>query len=181
MIDGYWQTELYFKDIAQTICEDFSLRQIPAGQYEEFARKISNCSNSVVLHIRRGDYVSNKYTLSVHGVCSVDYYKQAVSIIKEKVSNPFFFVFSDDPEIALDLVKEILDDNTYEFIQSGKGELDMSLMRLSKHFIIANSSFSWWAAWLSENKEKNIIAPKRWLNNDTHDTSDLIPHSWLRI
>ena len=178
-IDGYWQSYKYFESIELQLRQELSLKKPFSNINLQIAEQISNV-NAVSIHIRRGDYVSNKHTNSVHGVCSLDYYRAAIEAVSARVENPVFFVFSDDiswvkNNLAIDLQCIFIDHNV-----GGQSYNDMYLMRLCQHHIIANSSFSWWGAWLGINPNKIVIAPKQWFTNDTV-TDDLIPSSWLRL
>jgi len=176
--DGYWQSEKYFNDYREELLEQFTLKNGIHSQTRIFKQKIEN-AESISLHIRRADYVTNAHTNSVHGTCDLVYYRKAVSFLKSKVSNPHFFIFSDD----LAWAKENLDfiDNI-TFVELEKDVPDheeMYLMSQCRHNIIANSSFSWWGAWLNQNPDKIVIAPKQWFNDLAINTSDLIPESWI--
>lgn len=178
-LDGYWQSYKYFESIEPQLKQEFSLKNSISRLNLDISEQISSV-NAVSVHIRRGDYVSNKHTNSVHGLCSLDYYRAAIQTITERVENPFFFIFSDD----IAWIKDNLttnSDTVYVDHNSGKQSYnDMYLMSLCQHHIIANSSFSWWGAWLGANAKKIVIAPKQWFVNDTV-TNDLIPKSWLRL
>jgi len=179
-IQGYWQSEKYFCQIRQVLLNDFKLRNKLDSINQAMLNRIGNC-NSVSLHVRRGDYVSNSMTNHSHGTCSLDYYQDAIRHIAAKVSDPHFFVFSDDPSWTKDNIK--MDFPTI-FVTTNNGETcyrDMELMRNCKHNIIANSSFSWWGAWLNTYPQKTVVAPQAWFNNFQADTRDLIPDSWLRV
>lgn len=179
-LQGYWQSEKYFKGIEKIIREDFTLSEEPDYLNQQMIDKIRNCE-AVSLHIRRGDYVSDPETTAYHGICSEEYYRGAVSKLENYVKNPHFFVFSDDPS----WVKEKLDirhsTTIVDFNGSEKDYEDMRLMSLCKHHIIANSSFSWWGAWLSNNPQKIVVAPKQWFNKPDIKTQDLIPGTWFRL
>lgn len=176
-VDGYWQSEKYFLDIENEIRKEFTLRN-PLGQYSKLiSKKISSVENPVSLHIRRNDRVKDERTKILHGSSSEEYYKEAMNIINEKTKNPTYFVFSDDIEWARANVKTGF---PTEFIGQGhdKNYEDMELMRLCKHHILANSTFGWWGAWLSDHYKTGItIAPKRW--NIKFDTKDLLPKHWI--
>jgi hypothetical protein len=179
-LDGYWQSERYFGDTTELIRKELTLREPPSGRNAELAREIAECQ-AVSLHVRRGDYVNDEITHRVHGVCGMDYYARAVTYIANRVNVPVFFVFSDDPAWARENIKlhhpmQIVDHNGPEC-----GYEDMRLMSLCRHHIIANSSFSWWGAWLNPSHDKIVIAPKRWFNSSDADTSDLYPDSWVRL
>jgi len=177
---GYWQCEKYFLDIKETIIEEFSVRTRPDSRNQELADSIKSC-NSVALHVRRGDYINNPHTNSVHGTCSLEYYQLCVAKLVEKVSDPHFIIFSDDPEWVTDnfgFLKypvTFIDNNGPE-----KDYEDLRLMTICKHNIIANSTFSWWGAWLNPNPEKLVYAPAKWFNKEAN-TGDLIPASWFRV
>ncbi len=179
-LDGYWQSEKYFNDISEVIRKDFTVKHQQAGRNKEIAELIED-SNSVSLHIRRGDYVSNKITNTVHGLCNLDYYNRAIIYIAEKFSNLHFFVFSDDPIWTKKYIS-VKENITYvDHNKADKNYEDLRLMSQCKHHIIANSSFSWWGAWLNQNPDKIVIAPRKWFNEDSIDTKDLIPESWIRL
>lgn len=179
-LKGYWQSEKYFLDYEDIIRYDFTLKHKLSDESARYAQMITD-STSIGLHVRRGDYVNNPSTNDYHGVCSLDYYKKAVSIINDLNINPYFFIFSDD----LAWVKENLDFIEKKvFIELDDNIPDceeMYLLSQCNHNIIANSSFSWWGAWLNQNPNKVVIAPKRWFADTSIDTSDLIPKTWTRI
>ena len=178
-LDGYWQSEKYFKDIEIVLRNDFSFRTDADNKNKEYIRLIES-TESVSVHIRRGDYVSSSKTKAFHGVCSLSYYEEAICRIREQINEPVFFVFSDE----IEWVKANLSINaeTYyvDFNGPDRGRDDLRLMSICKHHIIANSSFSWWGAWLCSHLNKLIYAPKKWFENKI-DTSDNIPESWIKI
>lgn len=179
-LEGYWASEKYFKDIENIIRKDFTFKDKPDEVNQQMVGRIKNC-DSVSIHIRRGDYVFDEKTNKYHGFCDLDYYLRAITLVTKTVKNPQFFVFSDDIKWA----KQNLHPKfpcTYVDHNVGKKDYeDMHLMSLCKHNIIANSSFSWWGAWLNQNPGKIVIAPKKWFRNKSIDTKDLIPHSWVKI
>lgn len=179
-LDGYWQSEKYFADIEDIIRNEFVVTSPQEGSNRELANQIKSCE-SVSLHIRRGDYVSNPHTNKTHGTCDMDYYLRCIECLTKTVKNPHFFVFSDDIEWArlnLKLPYSItfIDNNGPE-----KNYEDLRLMSICKHNIIANSSFSWWGAWLNANPDKIVLAPKRWFNTNERNTKDLIPEEWYTV
>lgn len=181
-LDGYWQSERYFLDVASKLRKEFTLTQ----PLDEANRRMLNqirdpLSQAVSLHIRRGDYVSNAHTAQFHGVCPLDYYRSAVDHISGRLSKPHFFVFSDDPDwvrsnLSLDHPMIVVEVNSAD-----RGVFDMMLMMSCSHHVIANSSFSWWGAWLNPHEDKIVVAPKRWFSGGSLDTRDLIPSSWIRL
>lgn len=179
-LDGYWQSERYFKEIEGTIRSEFRLR-VAADDVNQKTATAIRAVNAVSLHIRRGDYATCSETHEVHGLCPLDYYEEATRIISARVSAPVFFVFSDDPgwvreNLFLDAPMTIVSHNGTEL-----GEEDLRLISLCRHHIIANSSFSWWGAWLNPSTEKIVIAPRRWFNKADIDTADLLPPAWMSI
>lgn len=177
---GYWQAEKYFLDIRDELLEDFKVKELPAALNAKWATQI-NSVNAVSIHIRRGDYVKDKATNVMHGFCGLQYYVDAIEIIKNKIENPVFFVFSDDMEWAKNNLKSSLPVFFVENNPVEQAHEDMRLMSLCKHNIIANSTFSWWAAWLNNNTNKIVIAPKLWFADEKYKNEDLIPDKWLKL
>jgi hypothetical protein len=179
-LDGYWQCEKYFRDIADIIRRELTVRHDPDHSNKALAAEIT-AVNAVSLHIRRGDYVSDPVTHQYHGVCTLEYYQRAVALIADAIAKPHFFVFSDDP----DWVRRNLKLKYPSTCVSGNGPEksyeDLRLMSLCKHHIIANSSFGWWGAWLNNKAGKIVVAPNKWFRDSKIDTSDLIPGGWYRI
>lgn len=177
---GYWQSPHYFNAIRKKLLEDFQIRELPSEKDYPFLNELSH-KNAVSIHIRRGDYISNPEYLKNHGLCPVEYYQQAIEYICSKTAKPVFYFFSDDME----WVKKNLNINHPAVYvggtPEGKDHYEMYLMSLCKHNIIANSSFSWWGAWLNTNPEKIVVAPKQWMGDAGIDTTDLIPKNWVRI
>lgn len=182
LLIGYFQSEKYFVHIRPLILENFKwispVSDINFGLIESF-----ESTNSVSIHIRRGDFVNNDVINSVHGLCDIDYYKSAISYINLNIDNPFFFIFSDDINWAKKMFENM---SSVIFISHNVGKesyWDMRLMSYCKNNIIANSSFSWWGAWLNLNKLKIVIAPKIWFNDHNLElqTQNLIPSEWIRI
>ncbi len=177
-LDGYWQNENYFKDIRNEILKDFTLKQDISKEAKEYLKQIQN-SNSVSLHVRRGDYVQNSNTNKIHGVCDLNYYKRAIKYILEKMDNPMFFIFSDDIKWCKEnfdfLENKIFVDKTKSAIE------DLELMKNCKHNIIANSTFSWWGAWLNENNEKIVIGPKQWFVKKEWKNLNLVCEGWIKV
>ena len=178
MIDGYFQSERYFSGIAESLRVEFVPVALLSQQNAHYAELARGCE-SVALHVRRGDYVTNLNALKVHGVCSPDYFETAITYMRERLENPRFFVFSNDMAWARENLK--LGDNAVFVTGNEKyPEIDIHLMAQCRHHIIANSSFSWWGAWLNPSKSKIVIAPERWFAKPM-DTSDLIPRQWVRL
>jgi hypothetical protein len=178
--EGYWQSENYFRDIRGSILKSITFDNL-SNECLEFKNNISKSLNSVSLHIRRGDYAQNPETNEYHGLMGINYYKSSIEILNSKLNNPTFFVFSDDKSYA----KSLFDGKENFIVIDSKFEdyEELFLMSKCEHQIIANSSFSWWGAWLNQNKNKNVIAPKNWFKNQEMQskTKDLIPKEWMRI
>lgn len=177
-LEGYWQSERYFLFNSSAIRKDFTLRSTLDGANRKMLAHIESV-NAVSLHVRRGDYVNDPHTNKFHGVCSLDYYRAAIEYVVGRVEKPHFVVFSDDQDwVGRNLAFEY--PATFVTLNSkDRGVFDMALMQRCRHHIIANSSFSWWGAWLNPSAGKLVIAPKRWFNNPSNDTRDLIPPSWI--
>lgn len=185
-LNGYWQCEKYFDAIRTEILNDFTLKESTLNELHENViltetKELMLKSNSVSVHFRRGDYVSDEITNSFHGTCSIQFYQDAIKLMAQQVQSPHFFLFSDDPEWVLK--NRIIDDFPTTVVTTSNMHLDMYMMSLCKHNIIANSSFSWWGAWLNRNPEKLVIAPQRWFAKDelNPQTQDLIPQNWIRL
>jgi len=179
-LDGYWQSENYFKDIEAVIRKELSIKTPIDDDNCAIRDKIDN-DHSISIHIRRGDYVSNSSTTMIYGICSLDYYRRAVAIMAGRVKSPHFFIFSDDPSWARDNLK--LPFPATFIVNNGpdKDYEDLRLMSLCRHNILANSSFSWWGAWLNAHPDKMVIAPQKWFNTDKMDPRDLVPQRWIKI
>jgi hypothetical protein len=177
-LNGYWQSERYFKPIKTILFEEFRLKSALQGKNKKLAEQINAC-RSVSLHIRLGDYVSNPKTNRFHGTCSLDYYQRCVEDVASKGEPAHFFIFSDEPQ-KVNFIKNLPYKTTIvDHNDPASGYEDMRLMSLCKHNIIANSSFSWWAAWLNQNQGKRVYAPQKWFNHPQKNTKDLYPETWI--
>lgn len=178
-LSGYWQSEKYFVKAGEQIRADFVFKSPLSGENAELSKKIKQV-NSVSLHVRRGDYMNNQKTNATHGVCSLEYYKKAIQYVAERVAQPYFFIFSDD----IEWVKEnLIIDFPFVYVQHNRSKesyKDMQLMSMCCHHIIANSSFSWWGAWLNPGKGKIVVAPAKWFANQT-SVRDLFPQGWVTL
>jgi len=186
-LSGYWQTEKYFSRISLRIRKDFRFAKPLSLRNDELAKQIAN-SESVSIHVRRGDYISNNITNQYHGVCDLGYFQTAIRFIVDKIRNPTFFVFSDDMDWVTSHLKIEHKHYLVGHNQGTESYNDMRLMSLCKYNIIANSSFSWWGAWLNANEEKIVVAPKYWLNpNSTWykdwkvSMDDYVPANWHQV
>lgn len=176
---GRWQSELYFKDISEQIKKDFSITVHFNEQIKLYANKIQMC-NAVCLHVRRGDLITSVVYSSTIGVINIDYYNVAINYIKQQINNPVFFVFSDD----IDWCKKnvILQDQTYymdDTTSGKKAEGHLFLMKQCKHFIISNSTYAWWGAWLSDYNQKIVVYPANWYKDEEYNNKKMCPSSWI--
>lgn len=182
-LKGYWQSEKYFLDIAGIIRREFTVKTPLSGKSKELAELIAS-KQSVSLHIRRGDYFATRKTKQVHGACDLDYYFRCVDYLKQLVKNAHFFIFSDDHEWAGVNLKQLYPATPVDCNRSDKDYEDLWLMSRCKHHIIANSTFSWWGAWLNPGKDKIILAPKQWFGKKMQVSmkmDDLFPPTWILL
>lgn len=175
---GTWQSPKYFAHVVSEVLEAFTFDEKMISSYSlAMLKRINEHKNSVSIHVRRGDYTSGKYD-GLLLCCPIDYYQRAVCYMEEHFDNPVFFVFSDDIEYA----RQHLKANNIVFVDGNQGSdswQDMFLMSRCSHNIIANSTFSWWGAFLNANPEKTVIAPRKWWYYFEHD--DVVPDEWIRL
>jgi hypothetical protein len=169
-LNGFWQCEKYFSNIRPILQKEFELKETTISNLE-ILDKIKN-EESVCLHIRRGDFINTQ-----HQVCNDAYYYKAISLVKKNTVNPKFYVFSDDIEWVkknMEFKGEFtyIDDNNADY-------LELFLMSNCKHFIMSNSSFSWWAQYLGFTDDSYIVAPSRWYNKKS--TVDIFQAHWVQI
>ena len=178
-LEGYWQNEQYFNSIADELRTDlFVPRSAPSARNAELLTSIQGAT-SASLHVRRGDYISDPNANSFHGVCSVDYYMAGAKELAAEKGVDHFFLFSDDPDWVKANIK-LPYPTTHVAHNTGRdNHWDLFLMKHCAHHIIANSSFSWWGAWLNAFPGKVVIAPKRWFQGSDAPASDILPATWL--
>ena len=178
-LKGYFQSEKYFLPIKNIIRKEFTFKDEIIERVKEFSDVIRS-TNSVSVHIRHGDLKSDPAAAERHGVMPLSYYQKCIEIIRSKISNPHFYFFSDDINWARENFKE--QDMSFVSGEISKTHFeDLYLMSQCGNNIIANSSFSWWGAWLNNNPNKIIIAPNKWFNSGPQDTQDLLPEEWIKI
>ncbi len=184
-LEGWWQTEQYFSDYADTIRAEFSLKKILSVSAQSIHLKIKELTAAgiapVSLHVRRGDYVSNIHAAKHHGLVPLEYYHNALEEIKKNESKQIhIFVFSDDIEWAKTHIKS---EHSINFVSSPEIAYyeELYLMSTCAHHIIANSTFSWWGAWLNPSDTKIVIAPKQWVISRSVDTTNATPAQWIRL
>ncbi len=178
-LDGYFQSDKYFRDYADTIRADFEVVIPPSEQNREMIKQIQSV-NAVSLHIRRGDYTKPS-TQALHGLCNAEYYKKSIQYIAEQVENPIFFIFSDDIDWVKENMQTGYEQYYIDFNDASQNHEDLRLMSRCKHHIIANSSFSWWWAWLNPNPTKIVTIPSIWFAWYDYDTRDIYPDGWIKI
>ena len=180
-ISGFFQKHEYIKNIREQLLEGFKLNYSFTDSADKLLKNIQD-SDSVCVNIRRTDYVTNKNSSEFHGVYGAEYIDKAVEHLTKTVRNPKFFIFSDDMDWCKDNLKFdyefIFVDHDYKGVKFGQY---LYLMSACKNFIIPNSTFAWWAAWLNDNKEKNVITPKRWFKDAKIKTDGLMPSDWITI
>lgn len=185
-LDGFWQSHKYIDPIRGILLKEIDLKEPIENRYPDLITKIKE-TNSISLHIRRGDYVNDPTTKQVHMTFGIEYYDTALKIIREKVKNPVIFVFSDDILWARDNLKT---DIPMIFVSADKTKKsdtqipdyeELMIMSTCKHNIIANSSFSFWSAWLNQNEDKIVIAPSKWSNCYQKELQNLAPPTWIKI
>ena len=181
-LEGYWQSPRYFEPIETELRQHFTLAPQLGAAATALAERIK-ATEAVCLHVRRGDMVHDARTASVHGSCAVAYYRTACDVIARQVPAAHFFIFSDDPHWceSQDLTRGRTHTVVSEDGAAGDPRVDLCLMRLCRHFITANSTFSWWAAFLGGAAGKTVIVPDPWFTDPSMDISDLFPQDWIRL
>lgn len=182
LLDGYFQTPRYFESIAADIWKQFSVKD--AGRLDASLREAASKSNAVCINVRRGDFVNNERSRNFHGVLGIDYILEGVKVLNEKVKDPHFYVFSDDVEWCSKHVRLDFPVTVVGHEHAGDRFVDyLHHMSLFSNFIIPNSSFAWWAVWLSDfgKNDRNVVVPKRWFLDESYCFDDLIPTSWMTI
>jgi len=180
-VKGNFQSEKYFESIESVIRDEFKFTKQLDLENLKWKNEILN-SNSVSIHIRRGDYISLKQNANKFAQIPLSYYQNAITYISQNSPSSVFFVFSDD----IKWVKEnLISDAPLHFIENNNtpqtSHFDMQLMSLCKHNIICNSTFSWWSAWLNNNPQKMVIAPQNWFADISINSQDIIPDEWIKL
>jgi hypothetical protein len=178
-LEGYWQSELYFKDVEQIIRDDLWITPPTDLRNQLMAEEICNCV-AVALHIRLFDRPDSS---ALHNV-SIDYYQRAIAMMEDKLESPRYFLFSDDVEVARTYL--YLPEDRVTFVSHNRGDenayVDMWLMGQCQHFITANSTFSWWGAWLGNGKNKIVVSPDvEIVGIGSWGFKGLIPNEWNRV
>ena len=179
-LDGYWQSERWFAPVADQIRTDFQVPTPLAGRDREVADAIDE-GLAVSLHVRRGDYAADAKTRATHGLCPISYYEKALAHLDEALGTYRVFVFSDDPAWVAEHLPLPEDRVLVDHNDASTNYEDLRLMSRCHHHIIANSSFSWWGAWLNPREDKIVVAPRQWLGDPDVATPDVCPASWVRL
>lgn len=177
-LNGFWQSELYFIPIRSLLLEEFTPNFEFSADETKLRERIQSSSNSVAIHVRRGDYVNHAEASQFHGVCDMNYYDAAILYVKSRVELPEFFIFSDDIGWCRSNFGSLANCIFVE-TKSAHAATDLFLMAECNHNIIANSSYSWWSAWLNKNEKKMVIAPKSWFREPNFNP-DIYCSNWIR-
>ncbi len=178
---GYWQAFAYIDAIKEILQREFKTKDPLLACYQSYLDQIHS-EESVMVHIRRGDYVHSKAASQFHGVLPLQYYEQAISELQTTKPNIHFFIFSDDLQWAKDSLQGIFQKTFIEHAQHPDAVVhELQLMRACDHHIIANSSLSWWGAWLKQNPRGLVYAPNHWINDNTLSLTALLPPDWKRV
>lgn len=178
---GYWQAFPYLEPIKMILQQEFKTQQPISAHYQSYLKQIGS-SESVMLHIRRGDYVNSPSAAKFHGALTLSYYQQAIEELLLNKPNAHFFIFSDDLPWAKEALPKDLQITFVEnALQADAAAQELQLMYACKHHIIANSSLSWWGAWLKQDCGGFVFAPNRWISDSSLDLSTLLPARWQKI
>lgn len=172
---GYWQSPKYWQEFWPILRKELTLKEPVRPEVEQIAKRLVNDPASVFIHVRRGDY-TNVGTAAFHGNLSMDYYEKAIAYVRQRINNPRFYVFSDDPSWCM---------QNFQFpvisTENFQQHEDLYLMSHAWHGIGANSTFSWFANWLGDYPNRVVVMPQRWFSNPEINTNDLIPQRWARL
>ncbi|MBK2027220.1 alpha-1,2-fucosyltransferase [Allofrancisella guangzhouensis] len=172
---GYWQSEKYFKNVEDILRHHFKFPALDIRN-QEFINNLDH-KNTISIHVRRGDYVNHP---DYQNICTLEYYKKGINYFLENYENCHFVIFSNE----ITWCRKNLKISNVSYVDWNNNDdcyKDMQLMSLCNHNIIANSSFSWWGAWLNDNKHKTVISPTKWVNQNFINPNDICPPQWTRI
>ncbi len=178
-LDGYFQCERYFAEAREPLRAQFRPRSAPTSSTRGWVERITDADDSVAVHVRRGDYLGPVHS-ALHGVCGASYYEAAASLVARRTGARRFFVFSDDLAWARAMLK-LPGPTAHVEGHTQTPEWDLHLMSLCAHHVCANSSFSWWGAWLGGHPAQTVVAPRRWFASPQLDAGDIVPARWLRL
>jgi len=177
---GYWQNLKYLKGVADVLRQELTLRHPPSALTLQMAEFIQ-AREAVSVHVRRTDYVTKPKNTAIFAECSLDYYREGMKVIGQHVSSPHFFVFSDDHVWTKQNIKSEFPITFVTHNDVRMGHEDLMLMRQCKHHIIANSTFSWWGAWLSDAPNKTVVAPRNWFKDGRRRKDELLLAEWIEL
>lgn len=180
-MEGYWQSHLYFSSYKDSILKSITFKDAMPRFVLDVLREIRAKKNSVCVHVRRGDYINAAKNVQIYASCPIDYYINAVNLLNQELKDIHCFIFSDEIDWARQNISLNASCTFVDVNSPSQPSLELELMRNCQHFIIANSSFSWWAAWLGSYEKKKVIAPKNWFLDQLKVTDHLIPPTWTVI
>lgn len=175
---GYWQSPAFFENSVTAVRQQFGF---PDMSGDDIASKIKNTPQSVAIHVRRGDYVTDPVATKRHLICDAQWYEGAWDFVRKKIEGSHAFVFSDDPAWVRQTLKFGGDVTIVEGSKDEEPWMDMARMSLCNHFVISNSSYSWWSAYLSNSKDKTVVAPKYWVNGVLTADIKICPDEWILL
>jgi hypothetical protein len=181
-LDGYWQSEHYFINIHAELRSELFLSRSILSIYQRYLEMIKSVQDPVMVHLRRGDYITSSSASEIHGVLPISYYLNSIEYFKKKLQSPTFFIFSDD----ITWCRQYFSNDAKIILIDTEGVTpnpidELYIMSMCDHFIIANSSLSWWGAWLNQSNRKIVVAPDPWMKKTKISTPDLIPKSWHKF
>ncbi|MFT3735691.1 MAG: alpha-1,2-fucosyltransferase [Rhodocyclaceae bacterium] len=181
-LDGYFQSPRYFESCAPLMRTRLlaARDEVLSEASRAMLRQIQSC-DAICVHVRRGDYVTNPVSSRMHGLCGMSYYAEGLEAASEGLAAPHCFIFSDDPAWVRDNMRLQYPWTVVDVNAEDAAHEDLWLMSACRSFVIANSSLSWWGAWLGQHQAKRVVAPLQWFRSQDKDTSDLIPADWIRI
>jgi len=181
VLRGYWQSEKYFRDQSDAVRESLQISTQPSAKNRQTLKDMGKCL-PVSLHIRRGDYVTSTKFSAMYGTCDLEYYGRAVAHIASGLaSEPVIYAFSDDPDWVRDNLKLPFETRYINHNSAATSYEDIRLMSACQHHIVANSSYSWWGAWLNPRPDKVVVAPVRWFADPKMEDHDIVPEDWVRL
>ena len=177
---GYFQSGKYFADWTDIISDDFQISDPPRPEAQALLDHIK-ASDAICMHVRRGDYVTDPAVNAFHGLCSIDYYHRGLRDVANNLARPECFVFSDDPAWVRENLMLDVPTTIVNIHGPHEAHEDLRLMAACHSYVIANSSMSWWGAWLGRRAGKRVVAPRQWFKASSRDARDLIPDDWVRL
>lgn len=177
-LDGYWQSPKYFEGCEAELRQRLQFKHTLSTESRQMLGRITQAQCPVSVHVRLGDYTTDENSALFGNICTKEYYSKAIAHITQRHPNASFFVFSNEPRKAAEVI-DIPNAVIVDINDESAASADMYLMSQCHHNILANSSFSWWSAWLNQNPQKQVIAPKTWINGK--NTPDVCPESWIRL